>query len=276
MMKFMPLLNLALGAAFVLPMVAQDPELEGGLEAALASSRASLETMETIRRGLSDGEVSAVERLLRSTEVPFLAGEQRDERLRQLRLDVNRLQTTLDQIDAGGEESVLVHTPEISLRSTPTGIELQRGGSAPSPTAGLDSSTRDLVRAALPRPEAGGSGTGQPAAGRTQKLEADANFSASRLREGRLLYKSGKHEQALQVLKALDADELGDGWEAKYWMARCLEKLGREEEAIRQYDEITKAGEQAGGFAQNAKQDYEFLVWKRDFFQRQPGKKGQQ
>lgn len=267
-MKFMPVMNVLLGTALVVPAITQDKQLQGGLEAALVSSVTSLENLTTIRRDLGDGVVSAVDRLMGSTEQAIMSGQEREERLRLLRLDVNRLQMTLDQLDAGGDGSLVVHTPEIALRSTGSGIQLQGRNSGPPPTAGLDDATRDLVRSALPHgasdPARGGLGSGP----RKKKLETAAEFSASKLREGRLMYKSGRHEQALTLLQGLTEQEAGDGWEAKYWTARCYEKLGRDEEAIKQYEEITAADEAAGGFAQKAKQDYDFLVWKREFFQR--------
>jgi hypothetical protein len=94
---------------------------------------------------------------------------------------------------------------------------------------------------------------------RNKKGLEGEGFSADSVRQARLLILAERPLEALDLLKRAP-----DGAEVKYWRARSLEKLGRLDEAISTYREVTSDAT-AGPLALRAGQDVEFLEWKRDF-----------
>jgi len=86
-------------------------------------------------------------------------------------------------------------------------------------------------------------------------------FIADVVRQGRLYFRAQRYAEAFTVL------EMSDDPEAAYWLARCLERLGRIDEAIEALRALI-ADERASTLADRARRDLEFITWKRDFLER--------
>lgn len=265
MMKFAPLLNLTLGTALVLPaMTGQD---EGGLLAAIESGELALQELARVQQGLEQADVAAIDELLRLTEpaLPGL-GAEADESLSILRSQVARLQMRLDQAASGepaqaeaGDEAWNREGVQIEPGSTGLRIRSQAG-------AGTGPAGGSILGGLEGRPAGGGS----RAATRTERskhsFEGSPDFVADDLGHGRLLCKAGRYAEAFEVLDGLE------GPEALYWSAVCLERVGREREAMERYQRVMDR-EDAGPFARSAANDLSFLQWKREYFERRVGRK---
>jgi len=83
-------------------------------------------------------------------------------------------------------------------------------------------------------------------------------FSADPLRQGEALYRAGKYTESLAALRTLPDDA-----RCQYWSARCLEQLGRIDDAVALYTTISTRKD-AGWAAERARTDLELLQWKRD------------
>jgi len=85
-------------------------------------------------------------------------------------------------------------------------------------------------------------------------------YVADTLRQGRLLFRAKRYEEAIEVLARLDGDA-----EARYWAARSFEALGDEQEASRRYRALIDDPAGAEHIARRAEQDLSFLEWKQHF-----------
>ena len=263
----------ALAALFVVPSVAWQ-DRPANLQEALQRTLLTLESLAGLGERIGAGEREAVTQLLVATEPALAAGDQPGLLLTELRGEVAALEIELDTLHA------LTATGEPGAATN----VLDPGRVVPA-TTGLDDRTRALLGSLTPQvgAQAEPVGPGRPGAepGTTTSRAPDARrsfeepgYTADPLRLARAYYRTGRWEEALALL-----DGRGDTPEEVYWRARCLDKLGRFDEATSAYQSVVddpRAGEQA----QRAREDLEFLRWRRSFEQRRKaagpaGKDGQ-
>jgi tetratricopeptide (TPR) repeat protein len=256
MLRFTQALNVAVAGLLVVPAVTLQGDAAGTLRESLERTLAALETLAGIERHLQEGASEAVALAVQHTEPPLEldAGDpgSRDRLLEALRADVGQLEAALERAEresgAGSDGSPGHSTPP----SDPAGI-----------TTGLDDGLRELLasercaprslRFTAPPPQAQAS---EPA---HEKLALEEQgFTADPLRLAQAYYRKGQFEAAAQML------EQQAGLEALYWKARCLEKLGRHEEAFAAYTAVSEAPD-AGTLRARALEDIEFLKWSLEF-----------
>lgn len=248
-MRFSSALSIGLGLVIVLPAVSA-PQRTSEIEHALSETVRALAVLTGLEKDLRSRPPEQTVELVRSaTEPAFGDDRSRDEQLQYLRKDVGRLQMAYDELARGTDAPV---DPSVSANRE----ELDALPSV-TITTGLD----DRMRAQLSngseatfvrRDTTARGGTAMPSS-------APSDSAADALRQGQALLRAGKAKEALIVLRGVETDV-----RAKYWMARALEKLGRVEEAIDLYQAVAK-DESAGYLIQRARNDAEFLEWKRTF-----------
>lgn len=81
-------------------------------------------------------------------------------------------------------------------------------------------------------------------------------YSADPVRQGRAAYFAGEYERAVSLLSREPDRTL-----AVYWLAKSLEKLDRESEALKAYQRVA-ASEDEPDLAERAQFDLEFLRWR--------------
>jgi tetratricopeptide (TPR) repeat protein len=135
---------------------------------------------------------------------------------------------------------------------------LRDTGDRSIPTVGIDDATRQAIRSyPIPLTDLSPRATATPG---SKGFEPEG-FVADVVRQGRLYFRAERYAEALTVL------EMSDDPEAAYWLARCLERLDRTEEAIEALKALI-ASESASTLADRARRDLDFLTWKRDFEER--------
>jgi len=280
MMKYTYVTNLAIATVLVIPAVAiQEDAGSLGLGGALQGTIDALDELVRIQDGFKEGDVSALDRILKATEGPILDPRGRDEFLVALREEVNGLQMHVDRAGAGvgvvmpylptkaqgelaGMGPALPPGGPGALSSTQTTPSVpvtypMVGPGAPPVTSGLtDEMRRALQSRQLPIDQLSPTVLNDPGKQRTFEK---AGFSADLKRQGRLYFRAERYAEALTLLEQSPEDP-----EAIYWIARCFEKLGREDEAIEKYRAVIDSG--VSSFARRAQHDVEFLEWKRSFF----------
>jgi tetratricopeptide (TPR) repeat protein len=262
----------ALAALFVVPAVALQDGSASSLEDSLRRTVLALEALAGLGERIEGGEQEAVGQLLAATEAPLDDEAQASQALSQLRGEVAALEIELDALHAAVPGALPGHTGARPVDER--GLPL-------IPTVGLDDQARALLGAAAgsasdgsaTAPVAGGAagtGAGQPAgAARPKRSFEEPGYTADPLRLAKALYRQGRWEQALSVL-----DGRATQPEAAYWRARCLDKLGRFDEAAAGYEALV-ADPEGGEHARRAREDLEFLRWRREFEQRQETARGQ-
>jgi hypothetical protein len=210
-------------------------------EAALQRTRAALEQLEGLQRRHALNPQETAESILRWTEP---AGVQDPERLSLLREQVQELQNELDARNASAIQATEVEPEEDRIA-----------------TVGMD----DALRAQLARPAEQLRPAQTPStSSRHQTGSANPSgelpgYSADRVLEARALYRAGRVEEGLALLKSLAGDPA-----AAYWKARCLERLERFEEALEAYRAVLALTD-VGYEADRARADIQFLEWKLGF-----------
>lgn len=278
MMKYTYVTNLAIATVLVIPAVAiQDDAGGSGLAGTLQGTIDALDELVRIQEGFAHGNSAALDRILGATEAPILDPRGRDEFLVKLREEVNGLQTQVDQagnnsatamphLPTGGQVPLAGMGPALppggpgafgSAQSTQA-TQIARPQVPPhNVTSGLTSEMRQALQSQqLPINPLSPTIINDPS---KQKAFEKAGFSADIMRQGRLYFRAGRYAEALTLLEK-DAEKP----EAMYWIARCFEKLGREDEALEKYRAVMDSGEAT--FARRAKHDVDFLEWKRNFF----------
>ena len=107
-----------------------------------------------------------------------------------------------------------------------------------APTTGLDESTRKILGAITP-PNLHAAPSIDPVVRETKaedepvRYEAEG-YTADALRLARVHYKQARYSKALEVLAG------DEGPEPTYWRARCLERLGRYDEALEAYLRVAR------------------------------------
>jgi hypothetical protein len=267
--------NAAVAGVLLLPALSLTGDRATNLERSLEETLVALQSLAGLReelptrlQGQPEARRGTVGAVLGSTEGPITDARVRDTLLATLRDDVGRLQTDLDRLrqkrraTAGGRTP-----PEAAVALAPTTLDRPYPEDVQQPlvvvpTVGLDANARARL-----------SDVGRPATARsiverrsdTERTPARAEeqgFSADRVRQGHALYRAERFAEALAALELA-----GDGAEPAYWRARCIERLDRVDEALAAYQALV-AREDAGPFAERAKNDLEFLTWKREFGRR--------
>jgi tetratricopeptide (TPR) repeat protein len=251
----------ALAALFVVPTVAWQDGAAPSLEESLRRTLAALESLAGLNQRIEQGELEAVPQLLQATEPALGNDEESGPLLTQLRGEVAALEIELDALhgDAAVERSAAQ-------------------GSAVPATTGLDDASRALIAAGTLEPankaaNEAGDAAKQASAAKAQRESNKRSFeepgyTADALKLARAYYRQGHYDRAFALLEHR-ASEPAEA----YWRARCLEKLGRLDEAIAAY-EVLAADPQGGTDAQRAREDLEFLRWRRQFEERRKSASG--
>jgi len=266
MLRFNFAINAVLGTLLVTPALTLGMQHNDSLEATLKRTVASLEELSRIERRLRERDPSAIADVVNVTE-PALAtsngdGAARDAALSDLRGVVSKLQGELDELEnlenraTPQQLTQLARIPTLDV--APESSQLTKA----ELTVGLD----DALRRRLgERPRQLMVDTARSVATNTEPLPTNAKtafesetYAADALRLGRAHYRQGEYDKALAAL------ESGQDAESLYWKARCLEKLGREADAIKAYNAVIALPD--GGYSsERAKEDLEFLQWRIAF-----------
>lgn len=240
MMKHTFAIGVGLATLFVVPAATSQKRADS-LEQMLDQTIAALEQLIGLEQRLHDHDATAVADTIARTE-PALATpsdkpQTRDDLLDALRRDVVRLQGALE-----GDQRASASTAQPTATKTVA-------------TIGLD----DAHRSALAKDgDTAAIGTRDVKQSDKKSFE-EAGYAADALRLGQAYYRKGEFAKALKILAGCGAEV-----DATYWKARCLEKLGRTDEAIAAYEQVVAAP--AGGkSAERAKDDLEFLRWTAAF-----------
>lgn len=258
MMRFTITKSIGLAGLLVVPAVTSQSGPGGGVAKALGDTVAALEELAGLSGRIASGDASVVEDVLAATEPPILGPRERDEFLVTLREEVNGLRMVADEF--AFDLSVGTARPNAGSPGLGGTAELQgpdRGGDS-IPTVGIDDTVRQAIRSyPMPLTELSPRATVVPG---TRVLEPEG-FTADIVRQGRLFFRAERYAEAFTVL------EKSDDPDAAYWLARCLERMGRTDEAIEALQALI-ADERASTLANRAGRDLDFLTWKRDFQER--------
>jgi len=273
MMKLHAPLTAGLAAMFVLPSLSIGADRLRTLEEALGATDRALDVLTGVERTLEKHPANPeVTKLVRSvTEAPMLDAQRRDTRLVELRNQVNLLQTELDMLEGSAFlPSEFAPDPLLAI-ATPSG-----GAPDLAPmrnlTTGLDAGMRSLLEPSVPSRFA--TSEEEPAetkANGTSSMEGDqhavpapreeAGYSAAPLEHARACIRVGRFTQALELLGRLEP-----AGEVLYLSARCLEKLGRLDEALASLDRALEL-QLSDDERRRAEGLREFLSWKLSFVQ---------
>ena len=263
MMKYNYMINIALGSVLVVPALTLQNGTSDSLADALEKTVEALEAVAGIEQRVQDGSPEAVAEIVRYTEQPITNDDDPgapDRMLETLREQVAMLQIEVDDarredhlVPLSAFDDLILDEPPVNLPAGTTGLDdgMRQFLSAPlqQPTT---KTPRPVVAQPTPLP------TEAPAETRPASLEGEG-YTADALRLGRALYQKGRYQEGLDVLERLSDDQ-----EARYWRARCLEKLSRFGEALDAFG--TVASDPAGGhFTDRAREDIDFLRWRMSF-----------
>lgn len=241
------------------PALVGNQAADGSLTSALSSTVRALEYLSGVEEALADGDETAIRRVLAATEPAELTVDpaERERHLAELREHVAGLQAELDWLEAVGappEDWTGLEDPTFqSFATPPTGAATTRI------TTGLDPALRQQLAEPPAPDEPPAEIDPQAARASARKAFEEDGYVADPLRLGRSLFRAGRLERAVDVLAQAEGDP-----EATYWTARALERLGRFDEALAAFDRVVEA-EDAGDLAQQARNDADFLKWRRDF-----------
>lgn len=263
MLRFNFAVNAVLGTLLVTPALTLGVQHNDSLEATLKRTVASLEELGRIERRLRERDPSAIADAVNATEAPLATsngdGSARDAALSDLRGVVSKLQGELDELENKATPQQLTQVARLpTLDIAPESMQPTKADL----TVGLDDALRRRL-GERPRPLMVEST--RSVATNTEQLSTNAKtafegetYAADALRLGRAHYRQGEYDKALAAL------ESGQDAESLYWKARCLEKLGREADAIKAYNAVIALPD--GGYSsQRAKEDLEFLEWRIAF-----------
>jgi len=253
MMRFGSFVQVAIGAVLVLPALTLEQGGGGPLEETLRRTLRALEDLGGLEQRLAAHDVSAVADVKRWTEPAPAGSEARQQADRQL----EELRGQVAALEARAEPEVTPAGGAVSSGAPPS-----RNPSLAPATTGLDEAALRSLRSIVPQSaESTPKPEPQPAPVQREPLEPEG-YLADALRLGRALYLQGRYEQSLAVLEPAELGPTG-----LYWKARCLERLGRFDEALASYRSLST--DAAGTFeAERAKEDAEFLEWRMAFERR--------
>ncbi len=244
MLKFTYIANLGILGMFAVP-----PALQGsgsfGLEKALDETVAALDQLTQTQTVISAGDYTAVDDLLFSTEPPIAEPQEATAIKNKRRDEVSRLQMALDTLES---DYVL---PPISTESV--------GIKEPKPNTGLTDEQRNEIGGILV-PVPGGKQTAEILTEEGTASFERAGFTADYARHGRAYYRAGRCEEGIALLRHAPAEDA----EAVYWRGRCLERVGKLNEAVEAYSKVIE-NPRAGSLADRPQDDSDFVEWKIAF-----------
>jgi len=268
MLRFQTTIPALLASVLAVPVLIGQGQV-ASLTDALAGTRRALEVLKGLEQQLGEDPAATLALVLSATEAPAGTDVQREERLDQLRSEVNLLQMELDARQSPAltgegavQDALGTHAPLARPERPSAGI-----------TTGLDDALRALLSGA-PQPRASAMPEAAPlgvpgaavAPGETPPASLAGGYSADPLKHGITCYRAGRYAEAYELLAPLDDAS------ALYWQARALERLERLDEAVAVMERaLTRGG--AGFEARRAQTDLEFLRWKRDFVKSMPARK---
>ena len=263
MMKHNYMINIVLGSVLVVPALTLQNGTSDSLADALQKTVEALEAVAGIEQRVQDGSPEAIAEIVRYTEQPIANDEDPgapDRMLETLREEVAMLQVEIDEARRKDHLVPMSALDELVFDEPPVNM--------PAGTTGLDDSMRKFLSSPLQQPAAPDP---LPVVSHLDPQEIEEatevkptsvegeGYMADALRLGRALYQKGRYQEGLDVLTRLSEDQ-----EARYWRARCLEKLSRFGEALDAFG--TVASDAAGGhFADRAREDIDFLRWRMSF-----------
>ena len=268
MLRHHGMLTVCMGLCVALPLGAlQEGGFLANLQAELARTESALDLLGGYREQAASGAPVSVDRLRLVTEAPSTPPDLANLRLEALQSEVRELEVQLEALRTRRG------APPLELSS----VERRSETNTSEPvTVGLDPERlRELALGVPPdssRPVSTAPPQQQqhsePAGPRTtvptlpvRPPVIKASDPRTTLATARALYRSGDHSAALERFRLV-----GDDAESRFWIGRCLEQLGRDEEALAAYDDLA-ADEQAGQHAERASESASFLRWKRSLEQ---------
>ncbi len=272
MMRHQTSLALGLATLFVLPASLPGAQEPINLEERLEATIAAIEHLGGIDRRLHAGHEGLLSELLRATETPSADPVRRDATLTLLRAEVSALRQRWDEMSISGSP--------LRPGSNPLPLPTDGGdGSVGTPThIGLDPSSYTRVhtetqpRVQVTDPDA------LRGAEELRSYENEEDYSADAVRQGQLLTRAKRWNEALEILLPHEAAP-----EVRYWIARCYGGLGRDFEAIVLLQDLMNAGEanaetgedapiEAQALARRATYDLNFLELRRELADRKKEK----
>lgn len=255
MMKLTGALGSCLAALVVVPTTALSPQESDGaltsLRVALDRTVQSLELLGGLRARVEAGERLPLPVLRELTEEPLPAGPKRDADLERLRTRVGLLQQELDLAEARSASGVPGTAPAPA-----------KPASEPQPRPGVSRGLTPGELEELARLGAAGEAGASPAVPAVAPLPADpSQYSADPLLHAQACYRAGMYQRGVDVLQGDDSSP------AVYWRARCLEQLGRLDQAVDLYQKLAARSEDPT-WSQRAQANLEFVRWKQQFDER--------
>jgi TolA-binding protein len=260
MLRFNYCINLALATLLVVPAVTLGVQRNEPLEKTLGRTLSALDQLAQVEGRLRQRDPTAVERVLQLTEKPTAVPDQtpqaRDEELERLHHEVQALRGLLNDFE---DVARVASRPREFSTGTGSGGATSAHSTEP-PTTGLEpQQLRAFARPVLTSvPTAAATDPKKSSGTPTAKVSLESDhYSSDALKLGRAFYKQGQYDKAREQLAALPSSA-----EACYWLARSLEKLGRESEAAEQYQRLVERTD-AGSFGERARADLELLQWRQ-------------
>ena len=294
MLKAIGTIQLAIAPLFVIPAVTAQEGMNSkpingiSLQAQLDSTIASIEYLTGLRAAALAGDDAAVRAIITATEAPRAETPERQATITSLQDNLAGLRFQLDRLLSDPGEVAAITAMPMSVVKT-----LGLGGSSTS--GSTDSMVTMPKKSALPSssgpvPVTAGSvrlpGT-TPFVGQSTGLDAvmrkaltsdvaaldpasessrrrgaegvsleEKGYVADPIHLGKLLVRAGRPAEAVEILKKHQT-----GPSARYWLARGLQSLDRETEAIALY-RLLADDPAAGIHSRHAAQDLKFLEFK--------------
>lgn len=251
MMRFQTAIASGL-AAILVPAVFLGQGSLDSLEDTLARTTRALEVLAGIEEKAEAGDPQAIAQARSVTEPPMLDDRGRDERLVDLRNQVNLLQGELDVLEAPAFFPE-PQPPASAAGADATSLPAITTGLSPDALQAMSEETKPPAAETLPPEEPAAKGTEGPPA-----------YSADPVAQARAAYFARRYELSLVLVQ----DRAGDP-EALFWKSRALEKLGKLDEAV---EAMKRSAELAGEGAEGrrARSEVEFLEWRRSFLSDAP------
>jgi hypothetical protein len=264
-MKHAFAINTALACVLVVPAVTLEPQQGESIGQTLLRTVRALEHPAGLREQLdaANPDPHAIATVIEWTESPLPGAEEREQLLVDLRDEVNRLQSEYDLVQPGA-------TPEPPLAVDLALVDPEERGVPHAPTTGLDESMRRWLAAIRePAPKVRPAAAATPASnGRAREAFEPEGYTADALRLANVRYRQGRWQEALEFLtQATDAESVD-------LRARTHERLEHFAEALTDYRAVI-AMPGAGTLAERAREDSEFLEWRRTFTKKLAGAKPQ-
>ena len=256
MMRFQTTIASLLAAALV-PATFVGQESIDSLEKALSQTVRALEVLGGVQESVESNDPATIGYIRAVTEDPILDDRLRDERLVDLRNQVNLLRTELDILEA---PAFVIEAQDPALANAPEG-----GDNLPAITKGLSSEA--LSNLVEPKTQGADTNTEADAsvAGDLLPRGGDTSgYSADPVAHARACYYARRYEQCISLVA-----ELTEESEAFFWKARALEKLDRLNEAVVAMKTSVKlAGDTPEG--RRAQAELEFMEWRLSFLKDAP------